>query len=82
MTNLCYVVSWRRFGVYYQVDLDNENRALALSVALAELGDRGRTDIAVTAVQYEIDAEQQARIWERIQSRISSSWADKPMVMT
>ena len=81
MSASTFMVSWRRYGVPYHIDIDNQNRALAMCVALAELRDAKRTDVAITEVEYEVDEELKARIQATIQRRIDNAWAETPMVM-
>lgn len=72
-----YIVTWKHYGVPCLIDFDREGQALAAAVALAEVGD-GRTEIRVTAEEYEEtdeDRERKARIWARIESKIKSEWA-------
>ena len=64
-----WVVTWMHRGGHCLIDLDSENAALALAVALSETG---RTDVHVTVVDYDDDPERSARIWARIQERIGS----------
>lgn len=64
-----WMVTWMHCGERCLIDLDSENAALALAVALSETG---RTDVHVTVVDYDDDPERAARIWARIQERIQS----------
>jgi len=71
-----FFVSWRYRGQFYRIDIDSENRAIAVCVALAELGDR-RSEIALTEVDFEIDPEVRDRIRKRISERIAQAdWAN------
>ena len=70
-----YFVSWRFHSRFHQIDVDDENRALALCVALAELNEGSRiaderSEIAITGVDFEIDPEVQKRIKETIMARL------------
>lgn len=70
-----WMVSWRKKPIAYTyiIDFDNENRAIATSIALAELG---RTDVQVTCVEYKPDNELKERITARIKARTRGAWAD------
>ena len=77
-----YIVAWRFHSRQYSIDIDDENRAMALCVALNELNENAhpadrRSEVALTGVEFEIDAELQARIWGNIQRRINSDGAEK-----
>lgn len=65
-----FIVTWKKkgFALPFLIDFDNEGLAVRCSVALSEIG---RYDVAVTAQEYEEDAEMKRRIWERIQSRMT-----------
>lgn len=70
-----WMVTWRKKPIAYTyiIDFDNENRAIATSIALAELG---RVGVQVTCVEYKPDDELKERIKERINTRIRGAWAD------
>lgn len=65
-----YMVVWTHNRQRFFVDIDDEQRALSLAVALAELG---RSDVAVERAEFEIDPATSARIRERIMERIRNA---------
>lgn len=55
----CWVVVWRRLGTPYTLDFDVQDAAMAAAVWLRE---HGREEIWVTQREFEIDAEEAAKV--------------------
>lgn len=69
-----YIVGWMWQGQRRSLDVDIENRAIAISVSLAELG---RGDVSITEVPFAVDEEMKARMLETIRLRCRNGWADE-----
>lgn len=63
-----FMVAWTYGGRRHVIDVDSETLAATMAVALAELG---RTELAISGHDYEIDAETTNRIKARIMERIN-----------
>lgn len=67
-----YIITWERYSLPYNIDVNSEEAARAIAIQLAELG---RSNIRLTFVEYDEDPELKRRIWARVQARI----ADPPL---
>jgi hypothetical protein len=68
------MVTWRHYGQPCVLDFASADRAAAVGVALAELGN-GRTDVFVEEMEIEETDEMReikARVWERLERAIRS----------
>lgn len=62
-----YVISWRYNGYPYLLDVNPENLAAVICVALVELG---RQKVGLSVEPYQEDEELKNRIWARVQQRL------------
>lgn len=63
-----FMVAWAYEDQRHVIDVDSEILAATIAVALAEVG---RTELAISGHDYEIDSETASRIKARIMERIN-----------
>lgn len=65
--DLAHIVTWKRDGMRYLLDFNEEIQAQSVAIALAETG---RVEVKVTSVEQEIDPEIKERIRQRLFERM------------